>query len=304
MDEDLPAITRLAIRQHGIVTRQQLLNLGLGSEAITYRVRHGRLFRVHPGVYAVGRPTRMPLELASAAVLACGPGAALCDLAALALWGFRGNLHAPFDVAVRGNRRPTGIKVHRLATLDPGTDLTTQRAIRVTSPARTVLDCAPKLDDKTRARTINDALRSGYLTRSALQDVATRNPHHPGTRLIAPLASHQGRPTRSPDEDEFPAFCVRNNLPVPLINVIVDGVERDAYFPEHNLIVELDGWDFHNSRQSFEADRTRDADALANGTPTVRITHDRMKNDEATEAARLHRILSRGSAPPERPATP
>ncbi|MGI9183782.1 MAG: type IV toxin-antitoxin system AbiEi family antitoxin domain-containing protein [Solirubrobacteraceae bacterium] len=70
------AIIALARRQHGLVTRARLLQIGLGEAAIAWRCRTGRLFRVHLGVYAVGRPMMTPLERAAAAVLAWGPGAA------------------------------------------------------------------------------------------------------------------------------------------------------------------------------------------------------------------------------------
>jgi Transcriptional regulator, AbiEi antitoxin/Protein of unknown function (DUF559) len=209
MDEDLPAsIARLALRQQGNVTRRQLLKLGLGASAITYRVRKGRLYRVHPGVYSVGRPPQSPLERAAAAVLARGPGAALSHLSALALWGFAKHLSAPFDVAVQTDRRPKGIQVH----------------------------------------------------------------------LLGPL--QEPRPAR------------------PEAQQRVNGYEVDAYFDAHKLIVEVDGWGLHRTKQAFEADRIRDVEALANGLTTVRITYDRLTNDPATEVARLKRILSRASAPP------
>jgi predicted transcriptional regulator of viral defense system len=83
------AISRLAPRQHRLVTRAQLLALGLDDHAIGYRVRIGRLHRVYRGVYAVGCPPTTAIERAAAAVLACGPQAALSHGSALALWGLR-----------------------------------------------------------------------------------------------------------------------------------------------------------------------------------------------------------------------
>jgi hypothetical protein len=56
-----------------------------------------------------------------------------------------------------------------------------------------------------------------------------------------------------------------------------------------------DGWDFHQDRYSFEHDRDRDAGHLANGTPTVRITWDRITEIPVKEAARLTAILDRFS---------
>jgi very-short-patch-repair endonuclease len=60
-------------------------------------------------------------------------------------------------------------------------------------------------------------------------------------------------------------------------------------FPDHGLIVELDSWEFHSDRISFQDDRDRDAENLAIGTPTLRVTHERMKQNPAREA---HRVLS------------
>jgi hypothetical protein len=81
-------IASLAARQHGHVTRQQLLGLGLTPNMIDYRIRIGQLCVVYPGVYAVGHRRRAPIDLAAAAVLACGPGAVFNDSSAAALWGF------------------------------------------------------------------------------------------------------------------------------------------------------------------------------------------------------------------------
>ena len=65
----------------------------------------------------------------------------------------------------------------------------------------------------------------------------------------------------------------------------------DALFPAERLIVELDGYDFHGSRDAFESDRDRDATTLAGGFQTVRITWERLQQHPDKEAARMHAIL-------------
>jgi very-short-patch-repair endonuclease len=72
----------------------------------------------------------------------------------------------------------------------------------------------------------------------------------------------------------------------------VAGYEVDALFEAEQLIVELDGWAFHADRDAFERDRDRDADTLAAGCATVRITWERMRRAPAQEAARLQAILT------------
>ena len=63
-------------------------------------------------------------------------------------------------------------------------------------------------------------------------------------------------------------------------------------FPEEKVIVELDGYEFHRTKESFERDRERDATTLAHGFVTVRITWKRLTDRPEKEAARLHQILA------------
>lgn len=281
-----------AAAQYGNVTYDELLACGLTATAVRNRVRKGHLFRVHRGVYAVGHPPRLPLERAAAAVLACGPEAALSHLSALALWGFTKTWPDTFDVIVATKRRPTGITTHRFTNLLP-CDLTVQLAIPTTSPARTLLDCAPLLTDAPRV--IPDALHTPYVTQRQLADVRARFPNHPGARHLAPFLEPGRNPTRSPFEDDFLAFCREYDLPTPLINVEVAGHIVDALFAPQKLIVELDGWEFHGGRQAFETDRERDADTLAAGYATLRITWERLHGNGDAEARRLRRVLRQRS---------
>jgi len=287
------AIAALAGRQHGNVTRTQLLHLGLGPSAIVYRVKTGRLFAVHIGVYAIGRRPVTPLEHATAAVLACGPEAALSHRSAAILWGFvKGRLTAPFDVTVPGDRRPQGIRVHRSIVLT-WRDLGRHFGIRVTSPARTLLDCAPALKDKPLTRAVNEALLSPYLRMGELADVIERFPRHPGAARLAAFIERPGRGlTRSDLEDAFVAFCERFGLPRPATNVMLAGYEVDALFAPEKLIVELDSYEFHSDRTAFENDRNRDADTLLAGYQTIRVTWERLKENPRREAARLDAILA------------
>src|SRR5919197_3640773 len=90
----------LAKRQHGVVTRAQLLELGFSGQSIKHRVANGRLHPVWRGVYAVGRPQLTRHGRWMAAVLSCGPGAALSHGDAGALFEIRPPSRRPIEVSV------------------------------------------------------------------------------------------------------------------------------------------------------------------------------------------------------------
>ena len=213
----------------------------------------------------------------------------------MALWGFWKRWDTPIEVTLAADRRPNGVRVHRCSTLRRR-DVAIHWGLRVTSPARTALDMAPRLKPRALTRLVNDGRRGNLLTLDDLTDVARRNPGHPGTRLLGPHLDNKNNPTRSALEDDFEAFCAHYGLPTPLINTIVHGFEADAYFPDEKVIVELDGWEFHKDRETFESDRERDAIMLAHGIVTIRITKARLRADPAREAARLHAILAQRRA--------
>ncbi|MEO6857826.1 MAG: type IV toxin-antitoxin system AbiEi family antitoxin domain-containing protein [Solirubrobacteraceae bacterium] len=289
-DSDADGIVRLARHQQGNLTVAQLHASGLTDSAIIHRCRSKRLFRVHHGVYSLGRPPSLPLERAAAAVLACGPGAALSHQSAFTLWGFASEWSFPLHVTSPTRRKHPGITTHEAPNLALA-DVRTQLGIRATSPARTLLDCAPELDERRLHRVAADARRAGLLHPAAIIDVTERFRTHPGTSRLRAVLTELRNPTRSEFEQAFLAFCRAHQLPTPLVNTQVAGHEVDAFFPEHRLIVELDGWDFHRDRHNFEEDRERDADALAAGLSTLRVTWGRMISRGTREAARLERIL-------------
>ena len=68
------AIAALAECQHGVVTRPQLVDLGMHPRAIDRRINASRLHRLHAGVYAVGDRALPTHGRLAAAVYAAGTG--------------------------------------------------------------------------------------------------------------------------------------------------------------------------------------------------------------------------------------
>src|SRR3954452_9990380 len=95
------ALELLARRQHQVVSRMQLLALGLTPHAIVHLLATGRLHTVHRGVYAVGRRQLSRHVQFMAAVLRSGPTGGLMGDSAAALWQFRRDRPAlPIEVSV------------------------------------------------------------------------------------------------------------------------------------------------------------------------------------------------------------
>ncbi len=263
----------------------QLLRLGLGKAAIAYRARTGRLHREYRGVYAVGRPARTALERACAAVLACGPQAALSHQSAFTLWGFDKHWRFPVHVSSPTCRKHPGIVTHRVPSLAKK-DVRTELGIRVTSPARTFLDHAPNLTRQQLRRAFADARRSGHLKPQALHDILDRNPTHPGhAPLLAAFKGHQ--PTRSELEDTFLCFCQTTTSRPRSSTAKPTATKPTSDSPDTTSSSNSTAGTTTKTATSFESDRDRDADQLATGQPTVRITWERITETPANEARRL-----------------
>ena len=70
----------------------------------------------------------------------------------------------------------------------------------------------------------------------------------------------------------------------------------DIHWPEHRVIAELDGYEFHVHRRAFETDRLRDQVLMAAGWRTVRVTDRQVTEARAATAERFSRLLLPGPA--------
>lgn len=287
-------VAALAQRQGGHVTRGQLLGLGLGRAAIASRLRRGWLIRVHRGVYAVGHLPGSPSDRARGALLAAGPRSALSGASAAALWELRPSWPGQIELTSPLQRRIPGLVIRRCTTLIRR-DIRSRDGMRVTSPARTLLDLAPLIDERRLHRHHNELRMRWLIGNRQLIDVATRNPSHPGApRLLALAGASRGEPKRSPFEIDWQRFANCYALPEHDVNVHVAGERVDVLFTPARLIVELDGWDTHGTRLAFERDRDRDSSILAaTGIPTIRITRHGLQRQPRLQVDRINAVLAR-----------
>ena len=264
---------------------------------IQRRVETGQLLRLHRGVYAVGHAQLRQEGRWLAAVLAAGPGAALSHRSAAALHGLRESSGA-IDVTTTRRVATRGVVLYRTAALD-AQDLTTRSGIRTTTVARTLVDLAAILTADKTAKLLRETDRMGRLDAPALHAALERTSGRGGDgrrALRAALAQHQRLATSltlSELEDRFLALLDAENLSRPLTNHRTEGVRVDAAWPRERLVVEVDGWAFHNDRAAFQADRARDVTLTRAGWTVLRFTYADVTQRPAHVATAVRELLTR-----------
>jgi len=292
------AVAELAARQHGVVTRAQLLEIGLGYRAIDDRIARGLLHSIHRGVYAVGHRLRTAEATWLAAVLAC-PGAVLSHRSAAALCGIRDTTRAGTEITLpRLCRRPR-IQSHR-AVLAPD-EVTAERGIPVTNPARTLLDLAAILTPQQLAHALNEAEIRRLASPLPLDALVARHPGRRGTQSLKRALERQREIgetiTKSQFEARFRAFIDDHALSRPQMNAPLGRYTPDAVWPAARLVVELDSYGIHTTRQAFESDRERDRTLQLMGYRVVRITWRQLQAEPHAIAQQLGSLLGATAGP-------
>jgi predicted transcriptional regulator of viral defense system len=281
-----------------VVSIRQLEQLfGYSRVGVKRLVDSGRLHRVYRGVYAVEHTDLSMHGECLAAVLAVGPGALLSYYSAGWLWGLWWGSPKPIHVTAivpRHHPTPKWVTRHRARNLVEA-DRALVVGIPVTSVARTILDLAWKLRGDQLARVLAQAEDLGLLDLDELYAVIERNRgHHGAKRLRYALATYE-RPiySRSEFERRFVAHLIGAGLPRPTTGWNEVGHELDVYWPKRRFAVELDTFETHGNRVSFESDRARDLALALAGIETIRVSELQFRREPNAIAANIATLLAR-----------
>lgn len=285
-------IDDLAARQHGVVSRAQLVDAGVPAHVITHRRTIGRLVPLHQGVSQVG-PVATPRAPFMAALLACGPRAVLSHESAAVLWGIRPQSRPgePIDVTVpSGYRNRRGIRLHRPSSL-PRHDIRRLDGLRATAPDRTLLDLAATLEGRPLERAVVEAFARGLVRRPRLLRRIAERPGAAGSARLREILDAGRGVTRSEAEKRFLALVAQAGLPEPLINSMVEGLEVDFLWPAERLIVEVDGYAFHSTTSRVDNDHRRDTVLTTAGFAVLRFTWSQITRESLASMIALDRLL-------------
>jgi len=285
----------LAARQYGVVTRRQLSGLGYSEDAIDRAVASGRLHAWHRSVLAVGHQGLSPHGLCMAAVLFRGSGALISHQSAIWLWGLEKTLEIPVHVSVRWRgHAQDAIGLHHCPALRDD-DISESERLPVTGVARTLLDYAAEAKPYRLSRAVDQADRLELLDLAAV-DLITEEVHgHRGrTPLLKVMTIYREKGfTRSGGEKRMLAALADIGVRRPAVNNFIEGYELDFYWERERFAVELDSWEFHRGRRSFEEDRKRQEELAMAGIETIRITGTRLRREPRKVAVRIAAHLDR-----------
>lgn len=267
-----------------IATRQQLLAAGCSGTDLTRAVRLGELSRLRQARYATADA---PFD----AAVAVRVGGLLAGPSAARSYGLWGGLDKRIHVSVgSGSSRlrttpdpsfsdgslivdlmRVPVVVHWLR--GGATPETGPNCWRVTLPSA-LRQVARWCDTETSLACLDTALASG-VRRSRLLGYFEGEPA--ASRLLAARAR--------PGSESGIESLVRQRLDKMSLQfrqqVSIAGVGRVDIVIPPNLVVEVDGAEFHSDRTAFESDRRRDAELVSRGFRVMRFSYSRVIGDWA-----------------------
>ncbi len=225
-----------------------------------------------------------------AAVLASG--GVLSHGSAAELWDLRRSREITVS-RISGGASHEGFRARQVMRL-PLDDMTVEVGIPVTTVERTLVDIAGALDEKQLERALVAASRSRRLRWPELERTIFEGFGRPGIgrlRKVAKRADPRADDTRSALEVDFLGLCRYFDIPPPQVNVLAAGNLVDFLWPEERVVVETDGYAYHENRVAFEADHERDVELEEAGYRVLRATWRMLNHGPGRFMRLLDRVL-------------
>ena len=289
----------LASKQQGLVSREQLRTLGFSDNAISKALERGWLRPVFHGVFSVGHEYLTVYARMLAATMACGEGSVVSHGTAAWLYGLSGRQFMTVDVIapVEAGRKIAGIR-RRFVPAPVGREVWRRQGVPVTSPARTIVDCAGS--DPTRVSAlVEQAAVLGLLDVHAI-DWVLDGPRRRGTkhllRVVEPWRRYRpGIKLRSRMEAKMLPLLTEAALPIPETNVRLriggKTYEVDFLWRRQKLIVETDGGRFHDNPAAGARDSDRNHALAEAGYRLPRLGWDDLRDRPDKTMSEIARLL-------------
>jgi hypothetical protein len=305
----IDGLGQLLDQQLSVVSRGQLLELGMRDNALRWRIRAGGPWQaLLPGVYLglTGAPSLLQKEMA--ALLYAGPGSLITGPVALMHHGLRSReVLETVDVLVphARQRRDTGF-VRLCRTGRMPSQVVVIGPVRLAPVARAVADTARLLAGVRDVRAVvADAVQRGRCTVPELAGELRDGPVK-GSAMFRSVLGEVADGIRSAAEGDLRGLIRAARLPAPLYNasLYVDGTflaRPDAWWPEAGVAGEVDSYEWHLS--PADADRTRMRHDLmgAAGIIPLHFSPRQIRRERAEVVRMIRDALDRGLQRPPLP---
>jgi very-short-patch-repair endonuclease len=292
-------VARVAGRQLGLITIRQLREIRIPDSTITSAVVRGRLHPVFHGIHSVGHRYLTVHARLLAATLACGEGSVVSHGTAAWLYGLSEKRPEAVDVIapVEAGRKIAGIR-RRFGPMPVGREVWRRQGVPLTSPARTIVDCAGS-DPNGVAAMIEQASVLSLLDVRAIDRVLD-GPRRKGTkhllRVLEPWRRYRpGIKIRSRMEAKLLPLLTEAALSVPETNarIRVGGrtYEVDFLWRREQVVVETDGGRFHDNPAAGAPDRDRNRALDAAGYRIPRLGWEDLRDRPDATMAEIGRLL-------------
>lgn len=271
-----------------VAGREELIRAGFSASRIDNLIRSGRLIGVLRSVYSYGRDLETRSAAFRAALLAAGEGSVLIGGSSCELWGMitpRPGLPRIIHVGspsgqartLRGLSpalRDTRVKVVR-RRFDQG-DIDERERLAITDPILALTELALGASDSGVRFAFLEGCRLNLVNGPAIEHCYPKLEGRRGAKRLRPYLAlwvpELGR-IRSVFEGWFIlVWTNRRELPMPQVNVKLYGREVDLYWPESNLVLELDGDTFHSDPAQKMIDAEKQQYLEARGLTVRRLT--------------------------------
>lgn len=273
----------------GVLVRREL---GPLVPAVDWAVHCGELKAVLPGVY-VARATPPDWRLLALAACRYADDVVITGAAAAALT-FRPRMVVSAVEVVRRRGTPRSASqagiVWRRGTI-PTQHIVERHDLRFTTPAWTAVDMCGSGD----ASWLDEALRY-QIPLAALWQAYSDMPARVANPVRKKLLIDSRDLPWSPAERLAHRLLRQAGITGWQTNVLVLGYALDVAWLSRKVCLEIDGFEYHGTRASFESDRLRDQRLVAEGWVVIRVTWQQLIDEPSSLLTRLRRVLRRRSS--------
>ena len=135
------------------------------------------------------------------------------------------------------------------------------------------------------------------VSRPQVLDLFGRANGHAGASMLRTLMTRRSDSsiTHSEAERKCLELIREARLPEPKTQVGIAGYTVDLLWPDHRVVFEIDGYNFHMSRFAFDRDRRKDAALKAAGYDPNRLSRDQVMFEPYVAIAAISAAIARAA---------